>query len=113
MTGVDGARLATAGKSHKRQGRPSAETSSLLADWQATMRAELRAIVEALGARKTGLMPDVVELAIPLDDPRRDRLVDRGVKVGRELGTEVDVGGTAAPESAAPARVRRRKPDFK
>jgi len=100
------------GRSHHRKGKPSAETTSLLADWQATMRHELRAIVEAVGARASGLLPDVpASFVIPLDDARRDRLFDRGVKLGRELGTEVDVA-PPVPEPTARRGPRRSRVDY-
>lgn len=104
------------GRSRTRRGRPSAETTLLLTSWQATLRAELRAIVAALDARApAGLLPaDAPDPLIPLDDPKRDRLVDRGVKVARELGASIDDapedGPTPTP-ATTPAK-RRRKIDF-
>jgi hypothetical protein len=100
---------------HRRVGTPSSATTTLLAAWQSTLRDELRAIVDALGARKSGLIPDLApEFTIALDDPRRDRLVDRGIRVGRELGTEVDPTPAPGQGPATPAtRARRpRKVDF-
>lgn len=75
------------------------------------MRTELQAILASLAAKQAGLMPDLPEaFAIALDDPKRDRLWDRAVKLARELGAEVDLT-PPAPEAPG-ARRRSRKIDF-
>ena len=107
MDGIDGGRLATQGKSHKRKGAPSAETASLLAEWQETLRTELRAVTVEL----RGKVPDPGLGIVPVAAERpqltdRIRLVELGVKVATALGTEVD---RRPPEpETGPARPRRR-----
>lgn len=108
------------GRKHRRTGRPSAETRRLLEAWQDVQRAELRAVVAALEATAAGgILPagdgETLPLAIPLEDPRRDRLIDRGIKVARDLGASIDVTPDPDTPGSAPAttpRPRRRKVDF-
>lgn len=111
---TEGGRAQDQERSHKRKGRPSAETRKLLNAWQDALRAELRGIVAALEETKApGLLPGPPELAIALEDPRRDRFVDRGVKIARELGASIDDAPDpeAAPTPARPS-TRKRKIDF-
>lgn len=110
---TDSGRAQDQGRSHKRQGAPSRQTARLLVAYQGTMRREMSAILAALNEpAPAGLLPDAAPtFAIPLDDPRRDRLWDRAVKLARELGTEIDL--TPAAGAAQPARRRSpRKVDF-
>lgn len=109
---IDGSRLATAGKSHKRRGRPSSETASLLAEYQAAMRDELRACLEELQGSDPppGLALDGKPAA--KERPKLDvrmRLWDLAIKVGRELGTAVDATPATAGAEPAAARPRSRK----
>ena len=98
-----------AGRRHRRVGRPSAATLTLLEEYQAAMREELRAtLVEVRGQPVApGLLDDVmagggVTVVRPtLAD--RTRLWDLAIKLGRELGAEVDVGPPAPPVRARPA----------
>ena len=103
------------GRRHRSTGSPSRATVTLLVVWQETLRTELRAVVDALNAAaEPGLLADVAHKpAIGLDDPRRDSLIERGIKVARELGTEVDP--TPPPgtlPSPAPRSRRARPVDF-
>lgn len=101
------------GRRHRRRGTPSAATASLLADYHAAMRAELRACLGELGGAATenglGLVPAVV-----VRPPLRERMAlwDLAIKLGRELGSEVDATPPAGDEGPAPARARRRRVDF-
>lgn len=74
------------------------------------MRAELDALAEALEARKAdGLIPqDKPDPLIPLDDPRRDRLVTRGIQIAKELGAEIDPPPETPPGDAPADPPRRR-----
>lgn len=102
------------GRPHRRRGAPSPETASLLLAYRAAMRAELRAVLDELRGKPKpaglGLLP---EAAVELERPSiegRVRLWDLGIKLGRELGAEVDeppAGG--ASEGAGSARPRRRR----
>lgn len=124
MTTEDAGRPQDQGRKHRRRGRPSPETRRLLEAWQDTLRAELRAIVAALEATADpGLLPaapgETAKPAIPLEDPRRDRFVDRGVKIAKELGASIDAdpdpeaGPGGAPATSTPRPRGRRKPiDF-
>lgn len=112
---TEGGRPQDQERSHKRKGRPSAETARLLTAWQDALRAELRMIVEALGERKAkglGLTGD--ELVIALDDPRRSALVSRGIAIARELGASIDETPPDPNAPGAPPRPpgRRRKVDY-
>lgn len=114
---TDGDRPQDVGRSHRRRGAPSAETAELLTTYQVAMRDELRGILAALKAAKPlGLVDVGPELAIPLEDPRRDRLWDRAVKLGRELGSAIDADPVpirpTEGSAAAKPRPRRRKLDM-
>src|SRR5438045_2974930 len=103
---IDGARPQDVGRRHARKGSPSPETLALLTRYQATMRDEMRGILEALSAVKpVGLLDVAPELAIPLGDAQRDRLWDRAVKLGRELGSAIDAD--PAPAASSPKTTRR------
>lgn len=96
------------GRSHKAKGRPSAETRSLLARYHAAMRDDLAAILDELEPRtpEPGLLPDVK--AEPTRKPVKERagLWDLAMRLGRELGAEIDPGPVA---DAAPARASGRR----
>ncbi len=120
MTEAAGGRPQDQGRTHRRRGRPSAETSSLLADYQAAMRDELRDVLGELRGKPpaAGLLDDPANPPAPVRPPltERARLWDLAIKVGRELGTEVDVtpaAGEAGPaQPAGPRKWRRGRVDF-
>jgi hypothetical protein len=101
---VDGTRPQDAGRSHARKGSPSRATLSLLADYQEAMRAELRTVLRDLAP----VMPPP-GLGLVQDEAKRPSLADRtklwdlAIKLGRELGTEIDPGPL---EPAGPAKDR-------
>ena len=100
------------GRSHKRKGAPSAATRTLLVEYQEAMRAELRAVLGDLAPRvpPAGLLPDVQAVPIRLPMAERIKAWDLAIKLGRELGTEIE---PAAPPVAASRPARRpRKVDF-
>lgn len=101
------------GRRHRRKGAPSAATASLLADYQAAMRAELRGILVDLAgvppAPGLGLMPQPPQRPAL---PERMRLWELAIKIGRELGTEVDATPTPAEADAARPRPSRRRVDY-
>ena len=83
------------GRRHDRKrGRPTPETASLLERWQAALRAELVAILAEL--QPVPPDPGLLDAQLPAVPPNRPnlatraRLVDLGVKVAHELGTELD-----------------------
>jgi hypothetical protein len=88
------ARPQDVGRSHRATGRPSPATASLLARYQASMRAELAALLDELApqAPPPGLLLDGTAPA-PVRPPiaERTRLWSLAMQLGRELGTEVDV----------------------
>jgi hypothetical protein len=49
---------------------------------------------------------------IPLDDPKRDRLWDRGLKILRELGSAVDADPVPVKPAGSATRLRRRRVEF-
>ncbi|HEV8282333.1 MAG TPA: hypothetical protein VGQ02_10760 [Candidatus Limnocylindrales bacterium] len=91
MTDATG-RAQDQGRRHRRKGSPSPETASLLADWQDTLRTELRAVtVELRGkVQPGGLLPDAGEVIERPSLTQRVELVRLGVMVANALGTEVD-----------------------
>ena len=103
---TDVGRAQDQGRRHRRKGAPSAETTSLLAEYQAAMRSELRAVLGEL----RGKLPDP-GLGLVNGEPERPNLTDRmrlwdlAIKIGRELGTEVD--DRPANEGAQPATRRK------
>lgn len=111
---TDPGRAQDQGRKHTRRGRPSAATRNLLTAWHGVLRSELAAIVAALEETKTkdvglGLTdPDPPSLAVPLEDPRRDRYITRGVAIARELGQAIDPPD-AGEEPGAPATTPRRR----
>lgn len=118
----DAGRPQDQGRRHRRGGNPSPETSTLLARYQSTMRAELSTLLDDLRGRvpDPGLhlldeaiaRGDVAErVALPLKE--RIPMWDLAIKLGRELGTEVDGSpATAAAQPPAARPSRRRRPDF-
>lgn len=104
-----GGRAQDQGRRHRRRGSPSAETASLLAEYQEAMRTELRAVLAEL----RGVVPDTgLGLDGPAAGPVRPKLAERmklwdlAIKVGRELGTEVD--GSRSDADAQPPTPRKR-----
>jgi hypothetical protein len=114
MTEPDATRPQDAGRSHHRKGAPSAATRSLLADYQAAMRDELRAILDEL--RPVAPDPGLGLVAMPAKRPelnQRTRLWDLGIKLGRELGTAVDVEpADAGAVTQGPRKRSRAKIDY-
>lgn len=115
---TEGGREQDQERSHKKKGRPSPETVRLLTAWQDALRAELRAVVDALEAKEAGTLfapgasgPGPL---YPLEDPRRDRFVSRGIAIAKELGASID-DTPAGPEGKTPAKRpprRRARVDF-
>jgi hypothetical protein len=116
---TDAGRPQDQGRRHRAKGQPSAETASLLAEYQAAMRDELRAcLVELKGSvAPTGLLDSEFTVSeVRTRPPLKDRaaLWDLAIKVGRELGTAVDAGpakGSPA-EAPAPRKWRRSRVDY-
>ena len=112
----DGDRLATAGKSHKRRGEPSPETTTLLVDYQEAMRAELRTLLADIRGRLPDpglhLLDDAIErgdIAERVQPTLKERapMWDLAIKIGRELGTSIDPGrapGGDPPSTPSPRR---------
>ena len=113
---TEGARAQDQGRRHRRKGTPATATASLLTRYQDAMRTELGSLLDEIagepmppGLLDEGKVPPVKRPAVA----ERARLWDLAIKIGRELGTEVD---SRPPEDqgAAPAapRPRRRRVDF-
>lgn len=102
---VEGGRAQDQGRTHRRKGAPSAETSSLLVTYQAAMRDELRAVLaEIAGTVVDGLLgSDVKRPSLEV----RAKLWDLAIKLGRELGTEVD---PSPLPGTTPAETHSQKP---
>lgn len=100
------------GRRHRRKGSPTAETTSLLADWYSTLRDELRAVTVELRGKvpDPGLLPGVPQDPIRPKLNERVELVRLGVMVANALGTEVDPRPQA--EAAPASRPRRRKVEY-
>lgn len=106
------------GRRHRKRGDPSGATATLLGEYQEAMRAELRQLLVELRGRPpapglglTGEAPAAVRPALA----ERAKLWDLAIKLGRELGTEVDAGGQAgqaAPAAPAGGPARGRRIDF-
>jgi hypothetical protein len=101
-----------AGRSHKRKGAPSAATRSLLTRYQDTMRDELSTILDDLAPRAQdaglGLVP------MPPQRPpiaERTKLWDLAIKLGRELGSEID-SSPEAPVVVGPGARKRARVDY-
>jgi hypothetical protein len=102
------------GRRHRRAGEPYTETTTLLAEYQASMRAELRGLLVDLRGklpdRGLGLEPEPTE---PVRPSLKERIPmwDLAMTLGRELGTEVDPARDA-PGAVPATRARRRRVDF-
>lgn len=114
----DAGRAQDQGRRHRRAGKPSAETSTLLVRYQAAMRAELSGLLDELRGKlpPAGLLDDA-GLAAEVQRPalkERTALWDLAVRLARELGTEVDPAAAdhGTTGAAAPARRPRRRIDF-
>jgi hypothetical protein len=107
----DGTRPQDQGRRHRRKGAPSAATLSLLGDYQDAMRAELRAVLAELQPTPPAPGLGLVKEA-PKRPPLRDRagLWDLAIKLGRELGSEIDPA--PPPVVVGPSKPRRAKVDF-
>jgi hypothetical protein len=111
---VDGSRPQDVGRRRTKRGRPSAATLSLLSDYQESMRAELRALLTSLEP-----VPPAPGLGLVKEEAKRPELAERAriwdlaIKLGRELGTEIDPGPlTPAGPAKERAPRRARKVDF-
>lgn len=107
------------GRRHRKRGAPSSETSTLLGEYQAAMRDELRAVLlELRPVAPTGTLELVDEPPKRPSLADRSRLWDLAIKLGRELGTEIDpgvgVGGdpSGTPAAAGPRKWRRARVEF-
>jgi hypothetical protein len=111
---VDGTRPQDAGRAHRRKGAPSAATLSLLADYQEAMRAELRTVLDELAGRPapSGLLDEPTTIRVTIRPPIADRikLWDLGMKLGRELGSEIDPA--PPPVVRGPSKPRRSRVDY-
>jgi hypothetical protein len=108
----DGARPQDVGRSRKRKGAPSAATRSLLERYQASMRDELGSVLDELAPSPTD-----PGLGLVKEKPKRPPIAERmklwdlAIKLGRELGSEIDTTAKAPPTVVGPGR-RRRRVDF-
>jgi hypothetical protein len=107
LTEPDGTRPQDEGRVHRRKGAPSAATLSLLADYQDAMRTELRAVLDELAGQPApaGLLPDAAKVRVRPSIGDRMKLWDLGIKLGRELGSEIDP--PTPPVVQGPGRARR------
>ena len=99
------------GRRHARKGSPSAETASLLSRYHAAMREALTAVLDELTPQPVedaGLGLDGAPLIRQLPAKDRAALWDLGIKLGRELGTEIDPGPAVTPPTTSAAQRRRR-----
>lgn len=100
-------------RTHRRKGRPSAATAALLTEYHESMRTELRAVLAELApvTEASAMFPDLP--AVTKRPPLRERmqLWDLAIKLGRELGSAIDVPDPDA-QVAGPGRRRARRPDY-
>lgn len=88
---TDNGRPQDEGRRHRRKGAPSAATRALLGAYQGAMRDELRdTLAELRPAPTTNVLGETTTMRPALVD--RLRLWDLAIKLGRELGTEIDPG---------------------
>jgi len=92
----DSERPQDVGRDRKRRGSPSAATLAVLADYRATLRVELVAVLGELATTK------------PADLDRRSQLVGLAVKVARELASGSD--GAEGRASVASDATRGKAP---
>lgn len=110
----DAGRAQDQGRRHRRKGQPTAETATLLAEYQTAMRDELRALLVDLRGSlpNPGLLDEPGADLSPVRPALKERIPmwDLAIKVARELGTEVDAGKPTGdePEAVTPRRSRRR-----
>jgi hypothetical protein len=103
------------GRRHRRKGAPSPETASLLAEYQAAMRAELRATLVELRGK---LPPPGLDLTGAPPVAERPSLNDRGklwdlaIKLATQLGTEVDPAPARTAEGPRPRPRRAARIDY-
>lgn len=111
---TDAGRPQDQGRPHRKGGRPSAPTATLLARYQQAMRDELAGLLDELAPK---VDPQLTLEGAPAPAKRppiadRVRLWDLAIKLGRELGTEVDTtpGPSPTPNAArtGPGWGRRR-----
>jgi hypothetical protein len=110
----DGSRPQDQGRRHRRKGAPSAATLSLLGDYQDAMRGELRDVLTELAGSPApaGLLDDAGAKRVTVRPPISDRmkLWDLAIKLGRELGSEIDP--PAPPTVVGPSKPRRARVDY-
>jgi hypothetical protein len=107
-------------RSHRRRGAPSPATKALLAEYQDAMRAELRQLLTELRPLPDPADAPVVFGADPPPEPltlaQRSSRWDLAIKLGRELGAEIDPAPTrdqATPSGGEhPGPTRRRRIDY-
>ena len=105
----EGDRPQDVGRRHRATiGAPTPETAALLDRYRAAMRAELETLLETVGARRAGLIPEVPgELVVPLAE--RIRLWDLAIKLGRELAAP-GAGGELEDPAAGPSTPSTSRP---
>lgn len=89
---------------HRRKGAPSAATRSLLADYQGAMRDELRGLLADLAPKAPAGQLDIMGQPLPARRHplgERSKMWDLAIRLGRELGAELDQAPAA--EDGAPA----------
>jgi hypothetical protein len=107
----DNSRPQDQGRAHRKVGRPSAATATLLARYQQAMRDGLTAALDELAGHG---QQDLTGKPILPNATRTEQLWALAIKLARELGTEVDVTppvGTPA-SGARPRRLTSRRVDF-
>jgi hypothetical protein len=103
------------GRRHRKRGQPSAATVSLLEAYQDAMRRELRELLTELEG--TPQAPGQLLDGSPAPAVKRPSLRDRAgmwdlaMKIGRELGSQVDQPPPPAPDGK-PTGPRRGRVDF-
>jgi hypothetical protein len=104
----ESARPQDVGRPHRRTAPgPSPATAAVLEAYRAAMRVELGALLETLGARRVGLMPDAPpELVVPIAE--RVKLWDLAIKIGRELNAPGAADLDPEPEPPASTSASRR-----
>ena len=97
-------------REHRRKGKPSPATRTLLERWQAALRAELADVLTELRPTPPADGMPWAEGSRPKLETRT-RLVELGIRIARELGTEVDESDRRnghAPDTPARPRPRSR-----
>lgn len=102
------------GRAHRRKGAPSAATAALLTEYHDTMRGELRAVLGELApvTETSDMFPDLP--AVTKRPPLRERmqLWDLAIKLGRELGSAIDVPDPGSNVAGPGPRRRGGRADY-